>query len=577
MLGSASWSLQAVAVDVPEKIEQLQAQLQLLRSEEKKLALMVGALARLSPDSPGYSLELADEALRLAVHLKDSEKIPLILYRRGAARHAMGEMLAAMEDFRDARDQLLALHQEMEAAEVAMDAGEVALHLGRPTEAIEWYHRALNGGSDATRARAYSSLASLHTDHGDLLHALDYAHQALALTETHNEPEPLGVVLASIGVIYALLEDHDAAYDCLARSLEAFQRAGSRYLQVRALSNLGQLHLWRGELEPALEYATISLLIYEELGDSEGISMALAMIGSIHERQDDRAVALDFHLRGYEKLQDVPPSRLHTTALLSIGRLRMGMGDADAAAAAMRQALAIADWLGDTQMRAESHACLATLCDDVGDLRGAIDHHRATRELEHLLAAAGRHHEIATFRMRLESEQGENNARHVERRVTQLEQEVDEKQKELAAVALKVVKKSALLESMRKGLLDLSRKTEGSARTVVEAMLTSFRVGADEQEAWSAFEAQFQHVHGEFLRILAQRFPRLTPTEMKICALLRTGLPSKETASMLHMSPRTVESHRYSIRKKLGLSTTRNLNAFLAGIAGTDGESKVFE
>lgn len=46
---------------------------------------------------------------------------------------------------------------------------------------------------------------------------------------------------------------------------------------------------------------------------------------------------------------------------------------------------------------------------------------------------------------------------------------------------------------------------------------------------------------------------RLTLAELKVCRLVRAGHSSKEIAGLLNISPETVQTHRRSIRRKLGL------------------------
>jgi len=56
----------------------------------------------------------------------------------------------------------------------------------------------------------------------------------------------------------------------------------------------------------------------------------------------------------------------------------------------------------------------------------------------------------------------------------------------------------------------------------------------------------------------------LTPKEMRICEMIRSGLTSKQIAKVLNISPQTVLVHRKNIRKKLSLSRSRsNLASFL--------------
>jgi DNA-binding CsgD family transcriptional regulator len=55
----------------------------------------------------------------------------------------------------------------------------------------------------------------------------------------------------------------------------------------------------------------------------------------------------------------------------------------------------------------------------------------------------------------------------------------------------------------------------------------------------------------------------LTKTELRICAFLKMNLTSKEVAAIINTSPLTINSHRYSIRKKLGLDSKDSIFEFL--------------
>ncbi|MGH7613811.1 MAG: response regulator [Gemmatimonadales bacterium] len=58
------------------------------------------------------------------------------------------------------------------------------------------------------------------------------------------------------------------------------------------------------------------------------------------------------------------------------------------------------------------------------------------------------------------------------------------------------------------------------------------------------------------------RLHRLTPREREVLALVATGRTNREIAGHLGISPRTVESHRESLMKKLLLRTVADLTRF---------------
>jgi DNA-binding NarL/FixJ family response regulator len=52
---------------------------------------------------------------------------------------------------------------------------------------------------------------------------------------------------------------------------------------------------------------------------------------------------------------------------------------------------------------------------------------------------------------------------------------------------------------------------------------------------------------------------RLTPRQREVLALVAEGRTMKEVAAALHLSPRTVETHKYEMMQALGLHTTAEL------------------
>ena len=67
------------------------------------------------------------------------------------------------------------------------------------------------------------------------------------------------------------------------------------------------------------------------------------------------------------------------------------------------------------------------------------------------------------------------------------------------------------------------------------------------------------YLHGGVQEEPRQGFVRLTIREQKVVQLLAEGKGNKEVAASLHISPKTVESHRVNINNKLGLKSVSEL------------------
>ncbi len=146
----------------------------------------------------------------------------------------------------------------------------------------------------------------------------------------------------------------------------------------------------------------------------------------------------------------------------------------------------------------------------------------------------------------------------------QLEAEVEFKNKELATTTMHLVQRGKLLSKIGDELLPLvkqttSKDTADDLKKVIRLLNEAKKLDND----WDQFAIHFDHVHANYLSHLKEKYPNLSPSDLKLCAYLKLNLSSKEIAQLLNITPRAVEVSRYRLRKKLGLKPEVNLFDFL--------------
>ena len=146
----------------------------------------------------------------------------------------------------------------------------------------------------------------------------------------------------------------------------------------------------------------------------------------------------------------------------------------------------------------------------------------------------------------------------------QLEQELINKNRELANSALNIVYKNEMLNTLHQELTNLNdssgNKLSSDQLRKVNKLIEEAH---NDDRDWDIFEKSFNEAHENFFKKLKGEYPGLVPNDLKLCAYLRLNMSSKEIASLLNISTRGVEIRRYRLRKKLNLQTSKNLSEFL--------------
>jgi len=140
----------------------------------------------------------------------------------------------------------------------------------------------------------------------------------------------------------------------------------------------------------------------------------------------------------------------------------------------------------------------------------------------------------------------------------QLSNEIDYKESQLSALTLQMLQKNELLQELKEKL-DNGSKDQEISKVVNK--------GFNQDKDWEDFNLHFESINRNFYAKVREAFPGISPNELKICALIKLNLSIKEMASILNISPDSVKTARYRLRKKLQLNTEDNLTEFIQGIS----------
>ncbi len=148
-----------------------------------------------------------------------------------------------------------------------------------------------------------------------------------------------------------------------------------------------------------------------------------------------------------------------------------------------------------------------------------------------------------------------------------LRAEMIHRDKELANQTMGIVQKNKFMIKVNEDLNAIQDFViNETAKNRILSLKKRIKKEVDIKQQSQIFETYFDEVHEEFFKKLKERYPNLSPNDLRICAFIRMNLTTKEIATILNISYRGAEISRYRLRKKLELDRSANLSTFLSNI-----------
>jgi len=132
-------------------------------------------------------------------------------------------------------------------------------------------------------------------------------------------------------------------------------------------------------------------------------------------------------------------------------------------------------------------------------------------------------------------------------------------------IALKI-----LIKERENDKIDLEEKILSNVKELIlpyiEKLKTS-RLDPNHMTYVNIIDTNLNDIVSPFLQKMALKFAHLTPTEIQIANLIKSGNTTKEIGISLNMSSGAINFHRNNIRKKLGLNKSKvNLRSYLVSL-----------
>lgn len=449
---------------------------------------------------------------------------------RGALAQQEGDFSSALREFLSAGEYTKDV-PEFQIAHIHSLIGGAYAHLGLTNEAMKHYIIVSDNmpkGSDIQGMEIYaSSLADAGMIQLDARHyskAKEYIYNALNAIESipNADKRHHSYILNVLGSYFLAINEYENALSTFKRSLDLKLDINHTRGITHTIGKIARTYLMLGDIDQAKSEYHRALALAPD-GD---YALRLSLL---------RGIA-DTCLKGNEFEQ------AHVYAL---------------------EAFSFADKCPSHSDRANIYELLSRTYYALGDYQKAYLSHVDYAEFYSANETRISRQRLDSLTIAYDIERSQSELRFAKFKNEQLEKEVEHKNTELASLALNLSQRNEMMAKLRQEVQQLKENsyTTNEALSILDIELQS---NMNAEKTWQVFEQKFKNLHGNFMRDLSSAYPSLTPTEIRVCAMIKINMASKEIANILCVETKSVEIYRFRIRRKLVLSATDNLQLYLS-------------
>lgn len=444
--------------------------------------------------------------------------------------------------------------------------------------------------------------------------ALEVYFEALKLCREMDLERGTAATLTSIGLSYFELEETDNALEFYQQALEINERLENKPNLAVIYNNMGLLYGDEGDYDQSLEYHEQALDLRRELEYPLEIANSLNNIGRLHMQQGRNELAIDYLNRAFQ-LVDGQDQDLSSIIHENLAKLYIADKQFDQALVHAKETLALSKEFGSKLGEKIGYELLAEIYENTGDYEQAyLNQQKLTsvkdsilnaekaqqiNELQTKYETAQKEKEIAVLeqekhrqallrniflgglilfgvigvliynRQKLKIRKNETELENKRLKEEQLTKDLEFKNRELTNHSLHLVQKNETMKELKDNIADIKQSGNGDLGKDLQKLENTVNYSLNLDEDWEQFQHYFEEVHSGFFDTLKHEYPDLTPNELRLSALAKLNLSIKETATIMGITPNSVKTARYRLRKKLEMETEENLTEFMMEIEKT--------
>lgn len=428
-------------------------------------------------------------------------------------------------------------------------------------------------GNAKGMAYAQANLGSIRLQLKDYKLALDNYENALEIfnkmAEGDEKSKPYSAFIPiynNLGIVSKELNQPDKAIEYYLRGISLARKTPGEYvILANLLNNLGSLYLNLGKTKEAFELLNEALNIRIENDDKTGQANSYREMATYFTTQNDIRKAINFLDLSLKMANEIGSISLQAEITGMLFEHYNNRHNADSALKYKILYTDVKEKLNEEATRKElAHLELTSLLQEKEKIR-AFEQKRKDFSylmigltLILLLAILGLLYFLShsrVRRLRLEKENINLASKNLELEKSNLLQELEIKNKELATNVMYQIQKNEFIHEIGQKLQKLSYSITKADQQLIIGIIKDLEKTQD-TTIWNEFEVRFQQVHNDFYNKLNVINPELSLNDRRLCAFLRLNMTTKEICSITGQSIRSIEVARTRLRRKLDLTNS---------------------
>lgn len=561
----------------------------------------------------GYALE----RLELAKELNYEKGIASSFYTLGNYYYNVDQLDSAKILYQNSLDLFDKLNREEGIRMASQQLASIEYQYGNYDLAIDLLTKNLERFGESTgnltqAALDYQLRGMARSGKGNYNLALADILQSLKLLEMLNDSLRIADALNYLGGIESKLENFDKSLEYNFKALTIYQNKNDKFFEAQALNDIGNTYYYLNEYEKAIEFLEKSALISHETKSVALESTALTNLGKSLMAIGNYEEALNVLNQGLKLVQKVKIKNKITESLNQIGITLNKINRPQEAVVVFTDALSYADSTGSLSLKRNAYFNRSKSFADLGEFKKAFEDYQnyvalhdsifnttkseqieelrtiydtekkeyqiaqqkseiamleareKVRLLQNWLLGAGLGLSFLVFgfgfyALRQKIKRNKLEKEKVEMELAMQKSELEFKKKELTTQALHLAKKNEILELVKQKAQELKKSENGIHG--YKQLIRTINFDQQDDRNWENFIQYFEQVHKDFSKTVKARYPEITKNELRLMALLKMNLSSKEIATILNISSDGIKKARQRLRKKMELSADESLES----------------